>query len=370
MLKLFLALSILISTPSWSKSDLRCDEFQTWPEWAEFREKFLSTEGRVIDTSDERHITTSEGQSYALFFALLENNPALFRRILRWTEKNLAKNDLTSHLPSWLWGKDEKGRWDVLDSNTASDSNLWIAYSLLEAGRLWNERTYTVLGTMMLQKMSADEVVSIPGLGFSLLPGKRGFVHGQAWRLNPSYIPPQLVSRVSQVIDEQAWRKLAENTPKILMSIAPQGIAPDWMTWTVDGWSRVSKSDGVGSYDAVRVYLWIGMMHPDAPEASTLRSHFNKISQFLDEEGYLPERIDVATEVTKGRASLGFSAALLPLFQDGAVGKQLRLLLRTSSIVDAGYYERMLLLFGKAWDEQRYVFDMQGQVVPAWTACK
>ncbi|MFR3636216.1 MAG: glycosyl hydrolase family 8, partial [Sutterella sp.] len=35
----------------------------TWPAWKEFRESALDA-GRVIDRSDERLITTSEGQSY------------------------------------------------------------------------------------------------------------------------------------------------------------------------------------------------------------------------------------------------------------------------------------------------------------------
>ena len=32
---------------------------------------------------------------------------------------------------------------------TASDADLWIAYTLLEAGRLWKERRYTALGTLI-----------------------------------------------------------------------------------------------------------------------------------------------------------------------------------------------------------------------------
>ncbi|EDM7351556.1 endo-1,4-D-glucanase, partial [Salmonella enterica subsp. enterica serovar Oslo] len=45
----------------------------TWPEWDQFKKDYISQEGRVIDPSDARKITTSEGQSYAMFFALAAN---------------------------------------------------------------------------------------------------------------------------------------------------------------------------------------------------------------------------------------------------------------------------------------------------------
>ena len=45
----------------------------TWPAWEQFKKDYISEGGRVVDPSDTRKITTSEGQSYALFFALAAN---------------------------------------------------------------------------------------------------------------------------------------------------------------------------------------------------------------------------------------------------------------------------------------------------------
>ncbi|VFT66843.1 endo-1,4-D-glucanase [Escherichia coli] len=39
----------------------------TWPAWEQFKKDYISQEGRVIDPSDARKITTSEGQSYGMF---------------------------------------------------------------------------------------------------------------------------------------------------------------------------------------------------------------------------------------------------------------------------------------------------------------
>ncbi len=93
----------------------------------------IDSQGRVIDHSAQDR-TTSEGQSYAMFFALVDNDRIRFDKLLNWTEVNLAGGDLTQRLPAWSWGKSPDGSWKILDQNPAADADLWIAYSLLEAG--------------------------------------------------------------------------------------------------------------------------------------------------------------------------------------------------------------------------------------------
>ncbi len=100
--------------------------------WEQFKKDYISQEGRVIDPSDARKITTSEGQSYGMFFALAANDRAAFDNILDWTQNNLAQGSLKERLPAWLWGKKENSKWEVLDSNSASDGDIWMA--LLVAG--------------------------------------------------------------------------------------------------------------------------------------------------------------------------------------------------------------------------------------------
>src|SRR5579884_3091583 len=106
-----------------------------WPLWSAYSSRFIDAQGRVIDPQGGDR-TTSEGQSYAMFFALVENDRARFDKLLHWTQDNLAGGDLSARLPGWLWGKDKDGTWHLLDAGPASDSDAWIAYDLLEAGRL------------------------------------------------------------------------------------------------------------------------------------------------------------------------------------------------------------------------------------------
>lgn len=83
----------------------------TWPAWEQFKKDYISQEGRVIDPSDARKITTSEGQSYGMFSALAANDRAAFDNILDWTQNNLAQGSLKERLPAWLWGKKENSKW-------------------------------------------------------------------------------------------------------------------------------------------------------------------------------------------------------------------------------------------------------------------
>ena len=53
----------------------------TWTQlWHGFQNHFMDQQGRIIDP-DEGGVSTSEGQSYALFFALVANDHALFQKI-------------------------------------------------------------------------------------------------------------------------------------------------------------------------------------------------------------------------------------------------------------------------------------------------
>jgi len=346
----------------------RCDA-GNWQEWNAFKRDLIRPEGRVVDLSDEREITTSEGQSYALFFALVDNDPVLFRRLVHWTETHLAGGDLTARLPAWLWGRTDDGEWGVLDANTASDSNLWIAYALLEAGRLWGEHSYTSLGSLILQRMAREEVRRVPGMGWVLLPGRRGFEFKDRVRLNPSYVPPQLLALAGHAIRDPVWHRLLDSSIDFLVNTAPLGLAPDWVD-VRQGKIQPTEAGRIGSYNAIRVYLWVGMLHPDAPGADRLVGHYRQALRYLDVDGLPAERVDVVDGRSGGSGPIGFSAAILPLFSDLPFGEQQRARLTPEAIEQAGYYSRVLSLFGTGWDTKRFAFDVNGRVKPRWRTCR
>ena len=327
----------------------------------------MSSDGRIIDGSSAQMITTSEGQSYGLFFALLGNDKKSFARILEWTRNNLAGGSLEAHLPAWQWGLAKNGKWQILDSNNASDADLWIAYSLLEAGRLWQWPEYVALGQNMLWRSAAQSLRKLPGLGLMLLPGDVGFDNTKGWRLNPSYLPPQLLARFARI--SPIWAELASNQQRMLIETSPKGFAPDWLVWkAAGGWAADSKEGSLGDYDAIRVYLWVGMLAQDAANRQTLQQHFAPMASLTQTLGYVPESVNAVTGKYTGTGPVGFSAAMLPLLaslESPALATQKARIEQQPPAADA-YYNQSLLLFGQGWDEQRYRFDKDGQLLPSW----
>src|ERR1700691_144169 len=92
-----------------------------WPFWDRYKARFLTTDGRIVDWSAEE-CTTSEGEAYALFFALVADDRRSFDLILNWTNENLAHGSLQKNLPSWLWKRSPDGTWGIADANSASDA--------------------------------------------------------------------------------------------------------------------------------------------------------------------------------------------------------------------------------------------------------
>lgn len=360
MLRWLLSLSLL-----WSSGTVLAGSC-VWPGWEEFREHLVTADGRVVDYSTPGHITTSEGQSYAMFFALVADDRDSFAELLRWTENNLTANGLQNELPAWLWGRAEDGSWGIQDSNNATDSDLWIAYSLLEAGRLWNMPEYSALGEQLLWRTTAGTVRKMHGIGLMLLPADYGFESDAGWRLNPSYLPPQLLERFASI--SNVWREVADNSNRFLIDSAPLGFAPDWVLW--NGQEADFSTDSKGSYDAIRVYLWLGMLADQHPQRKQLLQHFYPITQHFLQTGVVPEKINVVTGEFTGTGPVGFRASLLPYLvsytEDAEpLLQQVREELQ-KPLPETAYYSRVLSLFASGWDQGRYHFDERGLLHTAW----
>jgi endoglucanase len=344
-----------------------------WPAWEDFKKGFIEG-GRVIDRSDERAITTSEGQSYALFFALVAGDRTTFQRLLGWTQTNLSQGDLTQHLPAWLWGRDENGEMQVLDDNAASDSDLWIAYSLQEAGRVWNVRNYQSLSALLLKQIEKQEVVRIEGLGPVLLPAPVGFADENSWTLNPSYSPVFMLSSFAHTHPDGPWQSMIAPTLRLLNETAPKGFSPDWITWRDGTWQASERNGWQGSYNAIRVYLWAGMQAPGSAGRESLLTRFKPMQTHVAQHGYPLEEVNAQTGTSESDwGPLGFSAAVLPLLSSlgdkATLDSQLARLRQETFDADA-YYGRVLNLFGQGWQEGRFRFTVHGEVqLPDTAAC-
>jgi endoglucanase len=340
----------------------------SWPAWQQFRRDFISADGRVIDVGSADSRTVSEGQSYALFFALVANDRTSFDTILQWTEQHLAQGDLTAHLPAWLWGRADDGQWKVLDPNASSDADLWIAYALLEAGHVWQDRSYTARGAVLARRVLDDETASIPGLGLTLLPGPMGFRPAPGvWRVNPSYSPPQVLRGLgTRLPDDDRWPLILATSSRVLIDTAPRGFAPDWALYRArQGFAPDEETQAESAYNAIRVYLWAGMLDPRDPLAPTLLRHFAPFANFIASHRAPPEKVD-ATNGSAGAnlGNAGFSAAAVPFLeargQRSLADTQSARVAQLDRQSAAGYYTSVLSLFGLGWRDGRYRFAADG----------
>ncbi|MFM0416577.1 cellulose synthase complex periplasmic endoglucanase BcsZ [Paraburkholderia aromaticivorans] len=351
-----------------------------WSGYRAFVERFVQADGRVIDYSTPTQQTTSEGQSYALFFALVANDRATFDRLLGWTRTNLAGNQFDTQnmrLPSWQWGKKADGSYGVLDPNSASDSDLWIAYDLLQAGRLWHEAGYTQLGEALAAQIARQEMTTLPGVGPMLLPGPQGFKNGGVTRLNPSYLPLPVLRALAHEMPNGPWGKLAESAYKLVKTTAPQGFAPDWAAWQNGQFVVDPKNGDTGSYDAIRVYLWAGLASPADPLAKPWLAALGGMRARVAQTGIPPEKVSSTTGAASGEGPLSYWGALAPYFKGLGDEHGLGLARTHLAALDAAvpgrepvYYDRVLGLFGTGFIDGRYRFDEAGRLVPSWrNAC-
>jgi endoglucanase len=343
----------------------------SWPAWNSYKKLYLSADGRVVDASVTQHITTSEGQSYALFFALVANDREAFGRVLQWTQNNLAAGSLERKLPAWQWGRADDGAWRVLDANSASDSDLWIAYSLFEAGRLWCDTAYTSLGRSLAARILREEVTFVPGLGPTLLPGPKGFVDRQTWRLNASYSPIQVLRAIARHSRDRLWNDVVKSSERVILGSAPHGFAADWIRYEPEsGFAADKDTRGAGSYNAIRVYLWAGMLSPSDPLHNRLARSLAPMMRNAAQRTAPVESVDTISLAMQGEGSPGFSASLLPMLsnakQTAALATHRTRVEREALQKPNAYYSDSLSLFGLGWLEERYRFDASGALDVRW----
>jgi endoglucanase len=355
----------------------------SWPLWDAYSAAFIDSQGRVID-HQRGSLTTSEGQSYAMFFALVANDRARFDQLLDWTRNNLAEGDLTAHLPGWEWGKAPDGQWKLLDSHSAADSDLWICFDLAEAGRLWHQPRYTALAHIMAERISSSEVANLPGFGPMVLPGDAGFHPSHdLWVLNPSYVPLPVIQRLAVLNPSGPWAAIAHRLPAFLRRSSPNGFAMNWVSYSPTGGFLPAGQPGPkgqpitepeGSYDAIRVYLWAGLSSPASPESRAALAAVGGMSSWLDSHLFPPEVVSAAGIPGKNDGPVGFSAAVIPYL--GAFGKKFdpqedRLQAQLDPATKLyghppAYYDQNLAMFAEGWQSHRFRFESNGELKVSW----
>ncbi len=137
----------------------------------------------------------------------------------------------------------------------------------------------------------------------------------------------------------------------------------------------VKDQPAVGSYDAIRVYLWLGISDASTPGLQDLLGDVSGMATYLKTQPLPPERVDSAGTVLGPNGPAGFSAALVPYLIAEGMSAQAKAQLdradgnkesATGLIGHGEYYDQNLALFATGWSEQRYRFDREGRLSVRW----
>jgi endoglucanase len=261
-----------------------------------------------------------------------------------------------------------------------------MAYTLIEAGRLWYSAADANLGRAMLVLIVKNEVANLPGFGPMLLPGPTGFQHGDTSTLNPGYLPPFLFERLAEFDPAGPWRQIAFGIPRLLQQSARHGFAMDWVEYVPgDGFypaavnrpGAAKVNDPCGSYDAIRVYLWAGMINRDDPLRAAVFNAVPAMGVYLAGHDAPPEQVSEQGIPADQDGPIGFSAAVLPYLRAlphlsrPAASQMIRMSAQRN--VASGlygrntpYYDQNLALFATGFLGARFRFGPTGELNVEW----
>ncbi len=238
-------------------------------DWETFKRRFVDPTGRVIDTGNNG-CSHTEGQGWAMLFAVAFDDPETFDLILTWTERHLRRSYDSLH----SWRYQPNAPVPVADPNNATDGDVSIAAALWRAARRWGRPDHARLATAIARDILASLVVKA-GPRTVLLPGIEGFTFRDSVTVNPSYYAFPMLDELAEAAPSPIWTRLIEDG-RALIDDGRFGLwrlPPDWL--------RVSRLDGGlaphphwparFSWDAIRVPLWLawGRREARASEAFT-----------------------------------------------------------------------------------------------------
>jgi endo-1,4-beta-D-glucanase Y len=239
--------------------------------WSFYKIHYIQPDGRV-QRSDSGHDSVSEGQAYALLRAAWSGDQTAFDRCYEWTEAHLSQKKLKgSHLLAWHWGRDDQGRWDVLDANSASDADLDYAAALLLAHRRWGRPAlplpdYLSQARLVLADILARETCRDARGRLWLLPGDWPECR-HPLLLNPSYFSPAWYQLFFDKTQDRRWLELSQSAYTGIELMSRRlgnhpgiGLVPDWCL-LIDP-ERVEPAPGRSpafGWDAIRLPWRVGL---------------------------------------------------------------------------------------------------------------
>jgi len=253
--------------------------------WSFYKFTYIK-DGRVISL-DEKGITTSEGQSYAMLRAVWSNDRTTFESVWRWTRQHLQRRE--DRLFAWKW-KDK-----ILDANSATDADTDVALALILASRRFSDSSYLEHATAILNDIWMKEVVRVKD---------RYFVTAGNWApaekyptIHPAYFAPYAYEVFAGIDQRHPWAALIRSFYDVLhwlyfekkVSLPPEIIYVDKHTGELLLKNSRSGRQSDFGYDAVPLFWRISLDDRWFGRSESKLRH--RMLQFFEDEWKAKRRI-------------------------------------------------------------------------------
>lgn len=232
-------------------------------DWAEFKRRFITVDGRVVDTSNGG-VSHTEGQGWGMVLAVAQDDRATFALLAGWTRTHLSRSFDALH----AWRYDPRRSEPVQDTNNATDGDLFIAGALARAARRWNEPAYRQQARLIAQSVLGLLVREVSGRTI-LLPGADNFEDETSIVLNPSYYVFPMLDELANILPSDVWSRLRSDGIDLIAEarFGRWKLPADWVLLELrDNAIKLAPGHPARfSSDAVRVPLylaWAGVMSP------------------------------------------------------------------------------------------------------------
>lgn len=245
----FLVVSLLSASTTISATEMG---------WKNFKQNFVEPDGRVVDAA-QGGISHSEGQGYAMLFAVYYGDRTSFEQIWRWTKSHMQVRG--DNLLCWRWSP----QTGITDQNNASDGDLLVAWALLRASNKWHVAEY-LQASQKIARDIREKLLRKAPQGLILLPGAEGFSKPEGNSINLSYWVFPALDEIGQADPAPEWAELIKTGMDILhyAHFGRWGLPPDWLILT----EKVGPSNGLSKqfgYNALRIPLYLLWSHRESP---------------------------------------------------------------------------------------------------------
>jgi endo-1,4-beta-D-glucanase Y len=263
-----LALFSFISCPALAQAQEATPAVTPDAQWQTYRNRFISSEGRLIDDS-AANVSHTEGQGYGMLLAAFADDRQAFASLWAWTQANLyIRGD---GLAAWRWRPQDDPH--VLDRNNATDGDILVTWALVEAGRRWRNPAYLEQAHKNALAI-ARRATYDSNHGRTLSPGVAGYGPSDADDgpvVNLSYWVFPAFDALGQVAPEVDWAAIRASGLTLIdeAKFGPRRLPSDWISLK-NGPRPAAKFATTFGYDAIRIPLYLAW--DSRPEKSRLQA--------------------------------------------------------------------------------------------------